>query len=76
MRTVAISADGARIATGSKETANIWGAPRFPRHALAFAMALHPHLGDACRARELESEIVKLIGKQIDRPCWARGCEA
>jgi hypothetical protein len=39
-------------------------------------MALHPRLGDACPARELESEIVKLIGEQIDIPCWARGCEA
>mgnify|MGYP006892654710 CR=1 FL=1 len=60
----------------AKKTAKIWDAPRFLRHALAFAMALHPRLGDACPARELESEIVKLIGEQIDIPCWARGCEA
>ena len=77
MCAASISADSARVVTGSGDKlARVWDASRFPRQTLAFVMALHPRLGDACPARELESEIVKLIGEQIDIPCWARGCEA
>jgi hypothetical protein len=40
-------------------------------HVLAFAMALHPRLGAGCPVRELDLEIVRLIGEQVVAPCWA-----
>ena len=48
----------------------MWNAPRYPRHALAFAMALHPRLGAGRPARELDPKIVRQIGQQFVGPCW------
>jgi len=70
---VAISADGARVVTTPEGSVEIWDAPRFPRHALAFAMALHPRLGAGCFAKELDPVLVQLIGEQVVGPCWDWG---
>jgi hypothetical protein len=40
-----------------------------------FAMVLHPRLSAGCPIRELDLEIVRLIGEQFVAPCWARGSE-
>ena len=69
---VGISVEGARVATGSKDTVTISEASRSPRHALAFVMALHHRLGAGCPARELDPALVQLIGKQVAGPCWDR----
>ena len=62
----AISADGARVVAGSfDKLAKVWDAPSFPRHDIAFAMALQPRLGAGCLASELDPEVVKLIGEQF-----------
>ena len=69
---IAMSADGARVVIAFETGAlKVWDAPRLPQHALAFAMALHPRLGAACLARELDPTLMQLIGEHFVAPCWA-----
>jgi WD40 repeat protein len=65
------SVGGKRVSTAFRiGVLDVWDAVRFPRHALAFAMALQPRLGAGCLSRELEPAIVQLIRKQFFVPCW------
>jgi hypothetical protein len=72
MCAASISADSARVVTGSGDKlARVWDASRFPRQTLALVMALHPRLSAGCPARELDPEILQVIGEQVVAPCWA-----
>jgi hypothetical protein len=60
----------ATVGFGFNLESSFRNAPRYPRHALAFAMALYPRLGAGRSARELDPKIVCQIGQQFVGPCW------
>ena len=62
---VAFAPSGLLFSGGPDRAVKVWDAPSFPRHDIAFAMALQPRLGAGCLASELDPEVVKLIGEQF-----------
>jgi hypothetical protein len=69
---VAVPADGGCSISVISDSLKVRNVPHCHQHALAFAMALQPRLGAGCLARELDPEIVRLIGEQFVGPCGAR----